>query len=109
MFLSLFLGRKWGKNSGFATYASLPFFFLFFILCFTNNFWQIHITRHHCVTMSCSLPEVIDEMIPVQGKRPLKTIIENGHLKYTMETGVRHLPGMRLILASGEILSKLIC
>lgn len=31
MFLSLFLGRKWGKNSGFATYASLLFFF-FFIL-----------------------------------------------------------------------------
>lgn len=49
------------------------------------------------------------EIIPVQGKRLLKTIIENGHLKYTMETGARHLPGMRLILASSKILSKLIC
>lgn len=89
--------------------------YLFFILssfvslCFTNNFWQILIIRHHCVTMSCSLPEVICEMTPVQGKRLLKTITENGYLKYTMETGVRHLLGMRLILASGEILSKLIC
>lgn len=41
-------------------------------------------------------------------KESSKKKIENGHLKYTMETGVRHLPGMRLILASGETLSKLI-
>lgn len=59
--------------------------------------------------MSCSSPEVIHEVIPVQGKRLLKKKILIGHLKYTMETGARCLPGMRLILAGGETLSKLIC
>lgn len=110
MFLSLFPGRKWGKNSGFAVYTPLPFFILatFVSLCFTNNFWQIHITRHHChhvllITWSdpwndsCSRKETSKK----------KNLI--GHLKYTMETGSRCLPGMRLILASGETLSKLIC
>lgn len=115
MFISLFLCRKWGENSAFAVCATLPFYSCGgFLSSLAANIWQICITKHHCVTMSCSPcssalnnPCSFKETDILTKKKSQKNL-ENGRLKYTMKAGARCLPGMRLILVSGETLSKLL-